>query len=130
MSKKTRKQHEDEIVEVIKKNKVMFIEHIFGYYTDLKKTQFYNLKLHESNAIKEAIHKNRTYAAGYMIQKWIASDNPTLQVAAYRLVCSSDEHRLLNQQYVEQTTNHKVELSGLSEEELDKKIKELQRKLG
>lgn len=126
---KSKKQHESEIVKVIKKHKVMFIEHIFGYYTDLKKRQFYNLGLHESPDIKDAIHNNRTYAAGYMIQKWIASDNPTLQVAAYRLVCSSDEHRLLNQQYVEQTNHHKVELSGLSEEELDKKIKELERKL-
>jgi hypothetical protein len=129
MAKPTKKEREKEIVEIIKKNKIMFIEHIFGYYTDIKKSQFYNLKLHESDAIREAIHKNRTFAAGYMIQKWIASDNPTLQVAAYRLVCSSEEHRLLNQQYVESTTTQKVELSGLSEEELNKKIEELERKL-
>jgi len=98
------KQYEEEILEVIEKHKICRVEHIFGLYGGLRKTQFYNLKLNESNAIKEAIEKNRIKATTYLLNKWIVSDNPTLQIAAMRLVCSKEEHMLLNQQYIDHTT--------------------------
>ena len=36
-----------------------------------------------------------------MLNKWIESDNPTLQVAAMRLLSDTDEHRRLNQSYID-----------------------------
>ena len=98
---KTKDQHEKDIVEVIKANKICRISHLFGFYTDIKSSQFYNLKLEKSDKIKEAIHQNRAKGTGYMLNKWISSDNATLQIAAYRLICTPEEHQLLNQQYIE-----------------------------
>lgn len=98
---KTKEQHEKDIVEVIKEKKICRISHIFGFYTDIKSSQFYNLKLEKSDNIKEAIHQNRAKGTGYLLNKWISSDNATLQIAAYKLICTPEERQLLNQQYIE-----------------------------
>jgi len=98
---KTKDQHEKDIVEVIKEKKICRISHIFGFYTDIKSSQFYNLKLEKSDNIKEALHQNRAKGTGYLLNKWISSDNATLQIAAYRLICTPEERQMLNQQYIE-----------------------------
>ena len=100
---KTKKQHEKDIVEIIKEKKVKFIQHIFGYYPDLASSQFYNLKLEQSERIKEAIARNKSKATGDLLDKWINSDNSTLQIAAYRLICTDEERQKLNQNYLELT---------------------------
>jgi len=97
---KTKEQHEKGITEAIIKNKVMFIDHIFNYYTDLKRAQFYNLSLEKSDTIKEAISNNRQKAVDYMINKWIASEQPTLQIGAMKVLSEEDIRRRLNQQDV------------------------------
>ena len=98
---KKKEIYEAEIIEVIKKHKICRISHIFSFYTKLRSSQFYNLGLDKSDELREAIDNNRTKAKTYMLHKWITGDNATLQVAAYRLLADSDEHRLLNQQYIE-----------------------------
>lgn len=101
--RKTKKQHEIDIIQCIKENNIVCFDHIPGFYMDLGRTQLYNLKLNESDGIREALNSNKTRTAGMLFSKWIASDNATLQLAAYRLVCSDEERRKLNQQYIEAT---------------------------
>lgn len=97
------KQYEEELLNVIKEKKIAFIEHCFAYTTFSKRTA-YNHKLHELHNIKDAIESNRVSAKNYMLNKWIASDNSTLQVAAFRLLSNKEEHQLLNQQYIDHTS--------------------------
>lgn len=105
---KTKKQHEADILTIINDKKVMFISHIFGYYTDCSRQQFYNLGLDKLDSIKEAIRHNRAMARGHMINSWIGSDNPTLQIAAYRLCCDDeDELKKLAQKQVDVTSGQK-----------------------
>ena len=106
---KTKEQHETEILEVIIKNKIMKISHIFQHYTDLKSAQFYNLELEKSESIKEQIRLNKTKAVSYMLNKWIASDNATLQISAFKVVCEDDERKKLSMQYVESDNNHNIQ---------------------
>jgi hypothetical protein len=106
---KTKEQHETEVLEVIIKNKIMKISHIFQHYTDLKSAQFYNLELEKSEAIKDQIRLNRTKAVSYLLNKWIASDNPTLQISAFKVVCEDDERKKLSMQYVESDNNHNIQ---------------------
>ena len=101
---KSKAKHESDIVQVIIKNKICTIQHIFGAYTDLKSSQFYNLELEKSETIKEAIAQNKSKGCNYLLNKWISSENPTLQIAAYRLICTPEEHQKLNQQYIDHTT--------------------------
>ena len=98
-------QYEREITSAIKKYKIMFISHIFGYYTELGRSQFYNIGLDKSDKINEAIQQNRSKASGYLVNKWIASDISTLQIAGYKLICTEEERLALSQEYVRMDAN-------------------------
>jgi hypothetical protein len=125
---KKKEIYEKEIADCIKKNRIMFVSHIFGYYTDIGRSQFYNLELDKSEMIKDAIVENRSKACGYMVNKWIASDNATLQIAGYRLVATEEERMALNQEYVkiDASIDNKKELTAEEAREfLDKLNKDV-----
>ncbi|HSH68028.1 MAG TPA: hypothetical protein VLB84_20005 [Bacteroidia bacterium] len=96
-------KYEKELLEVIKSKKIAFFDHCFGF-TSFSRTTAYDYKLNDSDAIKVAIAKNRATAKNYMLNKWIASDNATLQISAMRLLSDSEEHQKLNQSYIDHTS--------------------------
>lgn len=100
MSDKSKK-YEEELLKVIKSKKIAFFDHCFGF-TSFSRTTGYEYKLNDSDAIKDAINQNRVTAKNYMLNKWIASNNPTLQISAMRLLSDAEEHKKLNQSYVDQ----------------------------
>lgn len=102
MEEKARK-YEAELLKVIKEKKIAFFDHCFGF-TSFSRTTAYDYKLNDSDAIKAAIATNRATAKNYMLNKWIASDNATLQISAMRLLSDSEEHQKLNQSYIDHTT--------------------------
>lgn len=101
--------HEAAILKVIKDKKIMRFDHIFGHYTGCSRATAYNHGLDKLDSIKEALQQNRSKGVDYLLQKWIAGDNATLQIAAMRLICSKEEHQLLNQQYIEQSGNINID---------------------
>jgi len=98
------KKYEAELLKVIKEKKIAFFDHCFGF-TSFSRTTAYEYKLNESDVIKDAINQNRVTAKNYMLNKWIASDNPTLQISAMMLLSDSEEHKKLNHSYVDHTTD-------------------------
>ena len=121
---KTKEQHEKEILDVIVKHKIMKIQHIFTHYQDIRSAQFYNLELEKSESIKEAISLNKTKAVSYMINKWIASENPTLQISAFKVLCDDDERKKLSMQFMETDNKHElkqfeIEIIGRKEKNTD-----------
>jgi hypothetical protein len=105
---KPKEQHEANILDVIVKNKVMKISHIFQHYTDLQRAQFYNLELDKSDIIKEAIAKNKSKAVSYMLNKWVGSDNATLQISAFKVLCEDEDRKKLSMQFVESENKHEL----------------------
>ena len=105
---KTKEQHEKEILDVIVKNKIMKINHIFTHYTDLQRAQFYNLELDKSDILKEAIATNKSKAVSYMLNKWVGSDNATLQISAFKVLCEDEDRKKLSMQFVESENTHQV----------------------
>jgi hypothetical protein len=105
---KTKEQHETEILEIVIKNKIMKINHIFQHYTDLQHSQFYNLELDKSESIKEAITTNKSKAVSYMLNKWVGSDNATLQISAFKVLCEDEDRKKLSMQFVESENSHQV----------------------
>ena len=97
----TKDAHEKAILKIIKENNIMFIEHIWNYYFRLRKSQFYNLGLEKSEAIRAAIDKNRAKEVNKMLNNWFENKNSTLQIAAMRLICTPEQRQMLNQQYIE-----------------------------
>lgn len=98
---KSKEEHEKAIVEIIQTFEVKKILHIFQHYLDLKSSQFYNLELDKSDSIKDAIALNKSKACTYMINKWIQSDNATLQISAFKVLCDEDDRKKLSMNYTE-----------------------------
>lgn len=97
----TKDAHEKAILKIIEENNIMFIEHIWNYYFRLRKSQFYNLGLEKSEAIRSAIDNNRAKEVNKMLNNWFENKNSTLQIAAMRLICTPEQRQMLNQQYIE-----------------------------
>lgn len=96
------KAYEKELLKIIKERKIMFFSHAFAY-TSFSAATAYNHNLEKLDTIKEALAKNRASGVTYMLNKWIGSDNATLQIAAMRIISDEELRRSLNQQYIEQT---------------------------
>jgi hypothetical protein len=94
------KYYEEYLLRVIKENKVTFFDHCFGF-TPFSRGTAYNHKLHELDTIKDAIDKNKLSTKNVLINKWVTSDNATLNLAAYRLLSNEEEHKKLNQSYTD-----------------------------
>ena len=92
-----------ELLNVINEKKIAFLDHAFAF-TSFSRSTAYNNGLDKLDSIKDALRKNRVKAKAYMLNKWIESDNATLQLAAYRLCADTEEHQKLNQQYIDPTS--------------------------
>src|SRR5690554_8023197 len=106
-----------ELLDVIKDNKIAFLDHAFAF-TSFSRSTAYNNGLDKMDDIKDALRKNRVKAKTYMLNKWIKSDNATLQLAAYRLCADPEEHQKLNQQYIDHTSKgDKINIINLGRSE-------------
>ena len=127
MHKQTK--YENELIAAIKKHKWMRWAHIDWDALSFSKATAYNHNLERLETIKETFEHNRSKGVNYLLQKWIASDNATLQIAAMRLMVNEDDHRRLNQNYTELTgkdgapIEQKIDISILPKEILRKLLK-------
>jgi hypothetical protein len=96
-------------LEVIEKHKLFFIEDIVAFLP-CGKTAFYDHFPNDSNEYKrmfEALEKNRTEIKTALRSKWYKSNAPALQLALYKLIASPDEHRSLQMNYQDVTSEGK-----------------------
>ena len=108
------KKYESELLKVIKEKNIAFFDHCFAF-TSFSRATAYNHGLDKLDTISEAINKNRVTAKNYMLNKWVKSDNATLQISAMRLLSTDEEHKKLNQSYIDQKTEHKGEIKIVRE---------------
>lgn len=118
--KKTKKNRvEKEVLEIIRKYKITRVTHIFAYYGKISRETFYKCELHKLHTIKEALEKNRLKACSFLHNKWIQSDNATLQIAAFKLLCDDEDRQKLTQQ--DYTTKGEKISQGYTIEIIDKR---------
>lgn len=110
---KTKEAHEKAIIETISKFRIKRAVHIFRYYTAITESQFYKLKLHECESIKNALLKSRENACADAIEEMLASDNPTLKIAGYKLICSDEDREKLNTNTTKVDATIKTEEAGM-----------------
>jgi hypothetical protein len=100
-----REQLETQSLEMIKKHKLKFISHVASFLPCNRAT-FYNLGLDKLDTIKDAIELNRVNSKVKALNRWEKSENPTLEVAFYKLIGDEDEVERLS------GTKQKHELTG------------------
>ena len=103
--------HEKEILDTISKNPIFSFKDIFVFYKGCTRSTAYLHNLDKSDNIKEAIYSNKRRGATTLLSKWLVSENPTLQLAAMRLVADDDERKKLSMNHTDITTNGK-EITG------------------
>ena len=95
--------------EVIEKNRLFFIEDVIAFLPISKPTfyVYFPMESYELNTLKEMINKNKVLTKTEMRSRWYQSENPTLQIALYKTICSDDERKMLSTNHTDITTNGK-----------------------
>ena len=81
--------YKNELMDAIQRYKFMRWEHIQWDALSFSRSTAYNYGLNEMDDIKEALLENRKKAVNYLLNKWIKSENATLQIAAMRMIAES-----------------------------------------
>ena len=103
-------EKEKQLLNVIIQKKWMRWSHINWDAVGFSRQTAYVYELDKSDTIKDQLAENRNKAVDYLLQKWIASDNATLQIAAMRIVAEEEDRQRLNQQYIDHTSkNEKID---------------------
>jgi hypothetical protein len=95
--------------QAIKDNNLFFIEDIVAF-VPCGKTAFYEffpLESNELNTLKGLLEENKIKTKAEIRAKLGASGKAAELLALYRLIATSDEHKRLNQSYIDHTTGGK-----------------------
>jgi len=92
-------------IAAIKKHSLTRIQHIISYLPCVSAT-FYNFELEKLETIKEALFINREKKKKKLTDRWEKSENPTLQIAAFKLLADEDELLILNSQAMRLDVNN------------------------
>ena len=99
--------YEKALLAAINKHRWMRWAHIDWTVLSFSRRTAYEHRLHESHTIKDLFEENRSKGVNYLLQKWMSSDNATLQIAAMRMIASDEDRQRLNQQYIDHTSDKK-----------------------
>ena len=121
VSKVKYKKLEDDCLDLVIQNNIIFLDEIF-IYSEVLPSVFFEIKLNESTKIKDAIDINRAKLKRDLRLKWFDSTNATLNAALYKLVCTDDEKRSLSASAVNKATNSN---DVCTQEEYLKSLKEM-----
>jgi len=91
---------------IAKEKQLIWIYEIIAYLPVSESTfyEYFPGNSEKLEGIKEILEDNKVEIKSELRRKWRDSDNPTLQIALYRLTSESEEHKKLNQSYVDHTT--------------------------
>ena len=98
-----RKKIFEQAKEAIEKNNLFFVEDVVTWLPISKPTfyEFFPVESNKLNDIKNMLETNKTRTKSAIRSKLFKSDKAGELLALYRLICTPEEHRLLNQQYIE-----------------------------
>lgn len=95
---------EKQSLKIIKDDEnVVFVEDVVAKLPCSHAT-FYNHELDKLDSIKNALAENRTNKKLKLRTKWSDNDNPTLQIALYKLIGDNDDLDRLAGQRIDHTT--------------------------
>jgi len=115
--------YEKEIIESIKKNNIFTGNMIFTFYSGISRAQYFELKLNESDYIKNALDDNKNRTKHSMLSRWYKSENATLQMGLMKLISTDEELKKLSMQTIESKNdniNNNIELTPERAKEVKK----------
>lgn len=94
---------EKQAIALIEEKSLVFIDEVCAYLPCSMST-FYAHKLEKSEAIKEALAKNRVSKKLALRSNWEESQNATLQMGLYKLLATPEELAALSMQHIDHST--------------------------
>lgn len=117
-------------IEVIKKNRLIFIEDVCAMI-GISKPCFYDhfkLNSNDYNELNTLLDENKISLKVLLRKKWFDSDNATTQMALYKLCSEPEELKKLSTSHVDMTTNGKdLNAKKMTDEEIQEEIERLQK---
>lgn len=97
----------EQAIKAIKDNNLFFVEDIIAWLPISKPTlyDYFPVDSNEFNTIKSLLEENKTKTKSAIRAKLFKSAKATELLALYRLICTKEEHQLLNQSYIDHTSN-------------------------
>jgi len=95
-------------IEAIEKNKLLFIEDVCSFVGIVKDTYYNHFPVgsDDSDELSELLNKNKISLKIGMRKNWYEQkQNATMQMALYKLCSTPEEHKLLQQNYTDVTTD-------------------------
>jgi hypothetical protein len=105
-----REQIHKQCLEVIEREQCVTMSEVLLYIPVSKKT-FYEWGFHESDELKSAIDDEKVKVKTKLRRNWRNSDNPTLQIAEFKLASTDAELERLAMSKVKQETTMTVKPS-------------------
>lgn len=98
--------------QAVKDNDLFFIEDIVAFIPCDKTTfyRFFPTESNEYNNLKDLLEQNKIKKKAEIRKKLFKSEKAAELLALYRLICTSEEHQKLNQQYVEHSGNANINI--------------------
>lgn len=89
--------------KAIKDNNLFFVEDIVAWLPITKATlyDYFPVDSDELNTLKSLLDENKTKTKSAIRAKLFRSQKAAELLALYRLICTKEEHQLLNQQYID-----------------------------
>mgnify|MGYP003589882269 CR=1 FL=1 len=109
----------EKALEAIKKHKLIFIEDVCAMLGIAKSTYYLHFKENsaDSNELNTKLEENKISLKVALRKKWFDSDNPTTQMALYKLCSTTEEHKKLQQNYTDLTSkDEKIASEGMPTE--------------
>lgn len=96
-------------IEAINKNKLIFVEDICAMIGVNKSTYYVHFPVdsNDSNELSKMLEENKISLKVGLRKKWFESDNATTQMALYKLCSTPEEHKKLQQNYTDVTSEGK-----------------------
>lgn len=91
----------EEAHKIIEREGIRKISELIAYLP-ISTSTFYEWELEESEELIQKISQEKVKRKAKMRKKWIDSDNPALQIAAYKLESTEEELELLTTSKVKQ----------------------------
>jgi hypothetical protein len=118
-----KKELEEAALEAIKKHGALTITDVTAYLPCSRET-FYSKNLHKSDVIKRALEDQRIKTKAKLRKKWLEGQQPSTQIALYKLIGTPAEADRLNGVVREQTVNHALEKDLQSWKDLPLEVRE------
>lgn len=104
MTEEQKKQHIEKIKIILNEEKIFTFKDIFVFYKGCSKSTAYLHGLDKSDDIKDALEMNKRRGVQSLIDKWIDSENPTLQIAAFKVIADPEERKAISSNYTDHST--------------------------